>query len=95
MKDIGTVERFYQVETDIKNNIPSHRNLKNKPKAIFLDRDGTINYEKGLISHPKNLWLTPYAADAIKLINKSEYLAIVITNQAVVARGLCTIKELN
>ena len=95
VKDIGTVERFYQVETDIKNNIPSHRNLKNKQKAIFLDRDGTINYEKGLISHPKNLWLTPYAADAIKLINKSEYLAIVITNQPVVARGLCTIKELD
>ena len=95
VKDIGTVDRFLQVEHDIKNWIPVYRNLKNKQKAIFLDRDGTINYNVGLVAHPAQLELLPWAGEAIKLINQSEYLAIVITNQPVVARGLCTIDEVN
>ena len=95
VKDIGTVERFYQVEADILNHIPERRSLKKRQKAIFLDRDGTINYKNNLISHPTQFELFPYAAEAIKLINQSEYLAILITNQPVVARGLCTLQELD
>ena len=95
VKDIGTVERYHQVEHDIENWIPVYRNLKNKQKAIFLDRDGTINYNVGLVAHPAQLELLPWAGEAIKLINQSEYLAIVITNQPVVARGLCTIEDVN
>lgn len=52
VKDIGTVDRYYQVRDDVINGIPFHRNLKNKQKAVFLDRDGTINEEVGLISYP-------------------------------------------
>lgn len=95
VKDIGTVERYYQVKHDIENYIPTYRNLKNKQKAIFLDRDGTINYNVGLIAHPAQFELLPWAGEAIKLINQSEYLAIVVTNQSVVARGLCTIEDVN
>lgn len=95
VKDIGTVDRFYQVEKDIQNNIPARRNLKYKQKAIFLDRDGTINYNNGLIDHPGKFKLFPWASKAIKLINQSEYLAIIITNQPVVARGLCTVEDVN
>ncbi len=95
VKDIGTVERYYQVEYDIENYIPTYRNLKNKQKAIFLDRDGTINYNVGLIAHPAQFELLPWAGKAIKLINQSEYLAIVVTNQPVVARGLCSIEDIN
>ena len=95
VKDIGTVDRYYQVSHDIINNIPFHRNLKNKQKAIFLDRDGTINEEVGLVSNPNQLALLPNAAAALKLINDSDYLAIVVTNQSVVARGMCSIKDVN
>ena len=95
VKDIGTVERFYQVEVDILNHIPEYRSLKRKQKAIFLDRDGTINRKDDLIFYPNKFKLFPYAAEAIKLINQSEYLAIIITNQPVVARGLCTLEELD
>ena len=95
VKDIGTVDRYYQVEADIKNHIPEHRSLKRKQKAIFIDRDGTINYKNDLVFKPEQFELFPYAADAIKLINQSEYLAIVITNQPVIARGLCSLEELD
>lgn len=95
VKDIGTTERYYQVQADINNHIPEYRSLKRKQKAIFLDRDGTINYSNGLIYRPTQFELFPYAADAIKLINQSEYLAIIITNQPVIARGLCTFEELD
>lgn len=95
VKDIGTVDRYYQVSNDIINNIPFHRNFKNKQKAIFLDRDGTINKEVGLISDPSQLILLPNAAAALRLINDSEYLAIVVTNQSVVARGMCSMKDVD
>ena len=95
VKDMGTVERFYQVEADVKKDLPARRNLKRKQKAIFLDRDGTINQKNDLVSSPKQFKLFPYTGEAIKLINQSEYLAIVITNQPVVARGLCTLEGLD
>lgn len=95
VKDIGTVDRYYQVRNDIINGIPFHRNLKNKQKAIFLDRDGTINKEVGLVSNPNQLTLLPNAAAALRLINNSDYLAIVVTNQSVVARGMCSMKDVD
>lgn len=55
--------------------------------AIFLDRDGTINEEAGYINHPDRLRLLPRSAEAIRRINASDYLAVVATNQAGVARG--------
>lgn len=64
-----------------------------KRRCIFLDRDGTINVYKGLISKAKDIKLEPNAAEAIRLINKSEYLCIVVTNQPVVARNLCSYQD--
>lgn len=58
-----------------------------KRPAVFIDRDGTISEEVGYVNHPSRFRLYPYAADAIKVLNKSGWLAIVITNQAGVARG--------
>ena len=95
VKDIGTVERFHQVEADIKNGVPIARSLKNKQKAIFLDRDGTINYKNDLISDPTKFEIFPYAAEAIRKINQSGYLAIVITNQPVIAHGKCSFDMLD
>jgi D-glycero-D-manno-heptose 1,7-bisphosphate phosphatase len=58
-----------------------------KRRAVFIDRDGTLSEEVGYINHPSRFLLFPYAAGAVKLLNDHEWLAVIITNQAGVARG--------
>jgi D-glycero-D-manno-heptose 1,7-bisphosphate phosphatase len=58
-----------------------------KKTAVFIDRDGTISEEIGYVNHPSRYRVFPYSPQAIKLLNDAEYLAILITNQAGVARG--------
>jgi D,D-heptose 1,7-bisphosphate phosphatase len=94
IKDMGTPDRYYEVEEDIKSGKVKARNLSRKQKAIFLDRDGTINEYVGFLTKPEQFELISGAAEAIKMINKSGYLAIVVTNQPVIARGDCTWEEL-
>lgn len=94
IKDMGTPERYYEVEEDIQSGKVKARNLSQKQKAIFLDRDGTINKYVGFLTKPEQFELIPGVADAVKMINKSGYLAIVVTNQPVIARGECTWEEL-
>lgn len=94
IKDMGTPDRFYETEKDIESGKVHARNLKNKQKAIFLDRDGTINKMVGFVTKPEQFELIEGAAEAIKAINKSGYLVIVVTNQPVIARGDCTFEEL-
>ena len=90
IKDMGTPDRYYEVESDILSGKVKARNLINKQKAVFLDRDGTINQYVGFLTKPEQFELIPEVPAAIKLINKSGYLAIVVTNQPVIARGDCT-----
>ncbi|WP_420574466.1 HAD-IIIA family hydrolase [Kordia sp.] len=94
LKDMGTPDRIEKVRKDFKNGIVQARNLSQKQKAIFIDRDGVINKFVGYISKPTQLVVFDNAIKAIKKINTSNFLAIVITNQPVVARGLCSIEEL-
>lgn len=93
IKDVGTVERIEAAKRDIKNGFIEKRSLKNKQRCIFLDRDGTVNVYKGLISNPDDFELENNVSEAIRKINSSQYLCIVVTNQPVVARGLCTIED--
>jgi len=58
-----------------------------KRRAVFLDRDGTLSEEVGYINHPSRFQLFPYAATAIKRLNDNGWLAVLVTNQAGVARG--------
>lgn len=95
IKDAGTVDRLCEIEADIKKDIPTKRNLSNKQKCIFLDRDGTLNKFNGFITSPDDLELLPNVAEAVLKVNNSQYLAIVITNQPVIARGECSIQTLN
>lgn len=95
IKDMGTPDRYFEVERDIQKGKVKARNLKNKQKAIFLDRDGTINQYVGFLTKPEQFELIPGVADAIRQINQSDYLAIVVTNQPVIARGDCTWDDLN
>lgn len=94
VKDMGTPDRLRAVSEDIRNNLMADRSLKNRQRAVFLDRDGTINVLKGFLHRTDELELLPGAAGAIKKINASRYLAIVATNQPVIARGECTLEEL-
>lgn len=94
VKDMGTPERFYLVEKDYIEGRVVGKNLKNKQKAIFLDRDGTINRYVGFLRDIDEFELIDGVAEAIKKINNSGYLAIVITNQPVIARGEVSIAEL-
>jgi D-glycero-D-manno-heptose 1,7-bisphosphate phosphatase len=55
--------------------------------ALFIDRDGTLTEEVGYVNHPKRLRLLPRSAQAIRRLNESGIAAVVVTNQAGVARG--------
>ncbi len=94
VKDVGTPDRYYAVCSDCENGIVQSKNLINKQKAIFLDRDGTINKYVGFLRDINQLELIDGAAEAIKRINSSGYLAIVVTNQPVIARGEVSFSEL-
>ena len=95
VKDMGTPERFHQVEADYKNGVVQAKNLHNKQKAIFLDRDGTINKYVGFLRNIDDFELIEGVSEAIKKINQSGYLAVVVTNQPVIARGEVTWNELH
>lgn len=94
VKDMGTPDRYKTVSEEFQKGLVQAKNLKNKQKAIFLDRDGTINKYVGFLRNIDEFELLPEVSDAIKKINASGYLAIVITNQPVIARGEVTFEEL-
>ena len=94
VKDMGTPERYYSVCEDYKTGRVSGKNLRNKQKAVFLDRDGTINKYVGFLRNIDEFELMNGVTDAIKKVNASGYLAIVVTNQPVIARGEVSFEEL-
>lgn len=95
VKDMGTPERYAAVCEDYKTGKVTARNLKNMQKAVFLDRDGTINKYIGFLRKPEEFELLPGVAEAIKKLNASGYLVIVVTNQPVIARGEVSVEQLN
>ena len=95
VKDMGTPERYEAVCKDFREGVVQSRNLMNKQKAVFLDRDGTINKYVGFLRNIDDFELLPGVSNAIKTINNSGYLAIIVTNQPVIARGEVTYEELN
>lgn len=95
IKDMGTPERLDKVERDIVNGVPDRLSMRNSRSAVFLDRDGCINYEVDHINSPDQLALLPGATEAIRALNESGVLAVVVTNQPVVARGDVSFAELS
>lgn len=94
VKDMGTPDRYKAVCEDVKAGRVQAKNLKNKQKAIFLDRDGTINKYVGFLRSVDDFELLNGVSEAIRKINASGYLAIVVTNQPVIARGEVSLEEL-
>lgn len=58
--------------------------------AVFLDRDGTLIEDPGFLAHPGQVRLLPGAAEAVRAVNAAGRLAVVVTNQSGIARGLLT-----
>jgi len=95
IKDIGTKERLKEVEKDVLSSRVRKLNRENKQKAIFLDRDGVLNYEVNDLKNADKLKLLPGTTEAIKKINKSDYLSIVATNQPLIAKGFASEDDLH
>lgn len=95
VKDMGTPERFYSVCQDVKRGRVGEKNLSKQQKAVFLDRDGTLNKYVGFLHDINDFMLLPGVAEAIKKLNDAGWLCIVITNQPVIARGELTVEELD
>jgi histidinol-phosphate phosphatase family protein len=67
-------------------------------RAVFLDRDGVINKkapEGKYVTSWEEMYILPGVPEAIKLINESQFLTIVVTNQRGIARGFMTIGDLD
>lgn len=64
-------------------------------KAIFLDRDGTLNKELNYLYKPSEFEFIPGTVDAIKIFHELDYLVIVLTNQAGIARGYYTEEDVH
>lgn len=94
VKDMGTPDRYEAVCRDFAEGRVKAKNLKQKQRAIFLDRDGTINKYVGFLINIDDFELLPGVTEAVRMINESGYLAIVVTNQPVIARGEVTVPEL-
>jgi len=95
VKDIGIPKRLREVNRDYTSSKIKKLNLKNKRKSIFLDRDGVINEEVGQLSKVKDLKIYGFTAKAIKKINEIGDLAIIISNQPMIAKGFMTENDLN
>ncbi|MFP8877448.1 MAG: HAD-IIIA family hydrolase, partial [Myxococcota bacterium] len=94
IKDMGTPERLAKVEGDLGSGLVERLAWRNPCPAVFLDRDGTLNEERGHLSRPEQLELLPGAAGAVRRLNRAGLLAVLLTNQPVVARGECSEEEL-
>ena len=94
VKDCGTPRRYREVCRDWKSGLVAARSLRNRQKAVFLDRDGTVNRHVGFLTAPEQVELLPGAAEGIRLLNRSGWLVILVTNQPVIARGEVTEKGL-
>ena len=94
VKDMGTPQRYAQVCEDVREGRVQQKNFQYEQRAVFLDRDGTINQYAGFVRNPEELQLIDGAAQAIRQMNQAGYLCIVVTNQPVIARGEVTVEGL-
>ncbi len=95
IKDIGTPERIDKAERDIAVGLPERLSERQPRSAVFLDRDGSLNTEVDHLRSPDQLQILPGVAEAIRRLNRDGRLAVVVTNQPVLARGEITVPELD
>jgi histidinol-phosphate phosphatase family protein len=89
-KDFGTPDRLARTRLDFETGKTVRLSRGHRRPAVFLDRDGVINKAVWHLSDPAQMELIPGAAEAIRRLNETGFLVVVVTNQPVVARGECT-----
>ncbi len=94
IKDAGTPGRLERVRNALTSGAIRRASLDKPQKAVFLDRDGTLNVEYGLIRRPEDLEVFPFAGSAIRRLNEAEWRTVLVSNQPVIARGEVTEAEL-
>jgi histidinol-phosphate phosphatase family protein len=95
LEDCGTPDRYARVLNDFQSG-RVHAQYRMTPRpALFIDRDGTVNRHVGYVTKPEQLELLPGTGVAIRRLNQAGVLAILVTNQPVVARGDCSAAELD
>ena len=94
IKDCGTPSRVDHVSNDCKRKVIERASLAHRQRAVFVDRDGTLNREVGYITKPEQLDLFEGVGEAVRQLNENQWKCIVITNQPVIARGDCTTAQL-
>ncbi len=94
IKDIGTVQRLEEVEADLISGRVGRFNRSHALGAVFLDRDGVLNPDDEPLRTPEQMKLFPGVAGAVRVLNKSERLAVVVTNQPLIAKGFASEADL-
>ena len=90
VKDMGTPDRLAEIERAYRSGRIARLNWANRRKAIFLDRDGVVLNYVDHLTNPDDVELAPGAGEAIRRINDSEQLAVLVTNQPMLAKGMLT-----
>ena len=90
IRDVGTPDRLDRVARDIAAGVPERLSGRRLRAAVFLDRDGTLNRDVDHLTTPDDVALLDGVAGAVRRLNEAGRLAVVITNQPVVARGAVT-----
>ena len=93
IKDMGTQERLLQTAADFSSGKVARLNRENFRPAVFLDRDGTLNKNMDTLPSVDHFFLLPETAHALKKLNKSEFLSVVVTNQPMIAKGFVSFSE--
>ena len=90
VKDMGTPERLRKVEADMASGKIAGLNRSNLQRAVFLDRDGVLCPDRDDLADPAGFELLPGAAEAVRLVNRSGRVCVVVTNQPAIAKGKLT-----
>lgn len=95
IKDMGTPERLAQARKDWRSGKVKKLSLRGERRAVFFDRDGVMNEEVDQLSKIEDFKLYDFTSKAIRKVNKTDYLAIIISNQPMIAKGFMTEKDLD
>lgn len=87
IKDIGTPARLDKAERHLSTGVVARARRDHAQRAVFLDRDGTLNRLAGHVRRAEDLDLLPDTARAVRRLNDAEYRVVLVTNQPVLARG--------
>jgi histidinol-phosphate phosphatase family protein len=92
LRDMGTPARLERVERYLEDKqlISRARSKRLPVTTVFLDRDGVINQDTDLLHSPDDFRLLPGVGEAVARLNRAGLTVVVVTNQPVIARGLCT-----